>query len=182
MKPSSKWLRSAALTVRLYTDAGLKDGVGSWAFVIVVPDIDRIEGSGLFRSELQCTATAEARAVANALHRLIRSGYAPAGTSIDLYCDHRVVVERIEGRCTTRPGSPAAKAVVVIRKMAEVHGLKIKARWIKGHRPDDAGGHARNNNRCDQLCREARKLPPPPPSPSKARRALMRARALEGRS
>lgn len=159
----------------LYTDAGIKDRVATWATVAIVPGItDPIEASGRLRADTHCSATAELRAIANAVHKLIRRGIVERGDEVRVFTDSRSAVERIERRQVKRPESTMAKATVVIHKLAEVHGVTIRAEWVRGHQPDGASRHAPWNNRCDELCRIARDKP----RPTKARKALEFARRV----
>jgi len=165
------------MIVDLYTDAGIKDGVATWATVAIVPGaVDPFEASGRLRADTNCSATAELRAVANAIHRLVRRGEVHAGDEVHVRTDSRSAVERIMRRQVKRPESTMARATVVIHKLAEVHGLTISATWVPGHRPDASSPHARWNNRCDALCRAARAMP----RPTKARKALNTAKRLSG--
>jgi ribonuclease HI len=170
--------------VDLYTDAGIKDRVATWATVAIVPEAaGPIEASGRLRADTHCTATAELRAIANALHKMITRGDIRRGDEVRVLTDSRAAVERISGRQTKRPQSMMANAVLVIRKAVEVHGITVSAVWIPGHKPDSHSPHARWNNRCDALCRAARQVPAPakkPAGPSKARKALDMARKLSG--
>lgn len=168
------------IKVRLYTDAGIKDGFATWATVAVIPGREPIEVSGRLRDLTTCTATAELRAIANAVHRMIRKGELQKGDNVHIYSDSRAAIDRIAGRMTKRPQSSMAKATIVIRKIAEEHGLTIKATWVPGHKPDDHSPHAPYNNRCDELCRLARSLPVGRVV-SRARKALETAQRLSGR-
>lgn len=167
------------MRVDLYTDAGIKDRVATWATVAIIPEAaGPIEASGRLRADTHCSATAELRAIANALHKLLRAGDIRRGDEVRVLTDSKAAVERISGRQTKRPESTMARAVVVIAKIGEVHGIKVSAVWIPGHKPDDHSPHARWNNRCDALCRAARSMP----RPSKARKAFEIARRLSGGS
>lgn len=165
------------MRVDLYTDAGIKDGVATWATVAVGERLaEPVEASGRLRSDTFCTATAELRSIANALHRMIRRGDVRPGDEVRVLTDNRHAVDRLEGRLTRRPHSTMAKAAAVILSLSEAHGVALSAAWVPGHKPDDHSPHARWNNRCDALCRAARKMP----RPSKARKALEAARRLAG--
>lgn len=165
------------MRVDLYTDAGVKNRVATWATVAIVPGQPPIEASGRLRSDTHCTATAELRAIANALHKLITRGDVHAGDEVRILSDSRHAVDRIAGRLTGRPEGHPAKATIVIHKLAQAHGIAIASAWVPAHKPDGHSPHARWNNRCDALCRAARALP----RPSKARRALDVARKLAGK-
>jgi len=143
--------------VDLYTDAGIKDRVATWATVAIIPDAaGPIEASGRLRADTHCSSTAELRAIANALHKLLRNGDIRRGDEVRVLTDSRSAVERISGRVVKRPESTMAKAALVIAKIVEVHGIAVSAVWIPGHKPDGHSPHARWNNRCDALCRAAR--------------------------
>lgn len=163
------------MKVSLYTDAGIKDRVGTWATVAIVPGLsDPIEASGRLRADTYCSATAELRAIANAVHKLIRRGIVERGDEVRVFTDSKSAVERIERRQLKRPESTMAKATTTIHALAEVHGIKIRAEWVAGHKPDDHSKHAKWNNRCDALCRIARTKP----AATKARKALEFARRV----
>lgn len=164
------------IRVDLYTDAGIKDRVATWATVAVIPGAAPIEASGRLRADTHCSATAELRAIANALHGLIRRGLVHRGDEVRVLSDSRHAVDRIAGRLKGKPEGPPAKATLVILRLAEVHGIAVSSAWVPGHKPDNHSHHAPFNNRCDALCRAARTLP----RPSKARKALDAARRLSG--
>jgi len=151
------------MRVDLYTDAGVRsDGLATWATVAIVEGQEKpIEAFGRLRAGTNCSATAECRAIANALHRLAVAGHLPPGCVVRIYSDSRHAVDRIEGRLKRRPESGMAKAVAVILALRDKRALSLRAFWVPGHKPDDHSPHAKWNNRCDVLCREARKLPPP---------------------
>lgn len=163
------------IRVDLYTDAGLKDRVGTWATVAIVPGLSEpIEASGRLRADVHCTSTAELRAIANAVHKLIRRGIIGKGDEVRVYADNKSAIDRIERRHVKRPESTMAKATALIHKLGEVHGVTIRAQWVPGHKPDSHSPHAKWNNRCDALCRLARSKP----APTKARKALEFARRV----
>lgn len=167
------------MKISLYTDAGIAYGVATWATVVVVEGRDPVEAYGRLRDATGCSATAELRAVANALHKMIRRGELATGDVVRIYTDSASAVGRINGKHTKRPNSSMARATIVIHQLARVHGLSIKAQWVPGHKPDSHSEHAPWNNRCDALCRLARDMPAPPRI-SKARMALAAARRLAG--
>lgn len=164
----------------LYTDAGVKDCVATWATVALREgEVEPLfEASGKMRDQTRCSATAELRAIANALHKLVRLGHIERGGSVQIYTDNVEAVRRITKVSRGRPGSSMAAATLVIRKIGAVHGFGVHAKWVPGHKPDNHSPHARWNNRCDALCRAARDIP----RPTAARKALDIARKLEGRT
>jgi len=167
--------------VDLYTDAGVdqRTFAAQWATVAIVEGVaEPIEAFGRLRADTNCSATAECRAIGNALYSLARAGHLPSGAIVRVYSDSRHAVDRIEGRLKGRPDSTMASAVSVIRAFVEKLGINLRAFWIPGHKDDSHSPHARWNNRCDALCRQARGLPRPSP----ARKALLAARRLEGRA
>lgn len=164
------------MKVDLYTDAGVRNGLATWATVIVKDGVVVRESCGRMRADLKCSSTAEIRAIANALHRMLRAGEISPGDEVHIYSDNQHAVYRITGGWKHKPESAPAKAAAVALSLAEAHGLTLKGHWIKGHRPDGSSKHAKHNNRCDALCREARALP----KPSKARKALAIAKRLAG--
>lgn len=170
----------ASVRVDLYTDAGVKDGVATWATVAVVEGRDPVEHSGRLRDETGCSSTAELRAIANALHRMLATKMIGRGDEVRLYTDSYHAVHRLKGFYRKRPGSSMAKATLVILKIAEVHGIMLSPHHIPSHKPDSFSRHAPFNNRCDKLCRKARGEPPPV-KVTPARKAHVRARALAGK-
>lgn len=143
--------------VRLYTDAGIRNGVATWGIVALLPEGgEPIEAKGRFRQSTGCSTTAELRAIANALHRLARLGHLPPGSAVRVMTDSRHAVDRLTGRMTVRPQSPAAVAAEVVLRIARDRGLSLKVGWVPGHKPDSHSEHAPWNNRADRLCREAR--------------------------
>lgn len=164
------------MRVDLYTDAGVWKGIATWATVIVKDGTVVRESSGRLRADVKCSATAEIRAIANALHRMLRAGEISPGDEVHVYSDNQNAAFRISGGWKHKPESGPAKAAAVAFSIAEQHGITLKGHWVKGHRPDGASKHAKHNNRCDALCREARGLP----RPSKARKALGIAKRLTG--
>lgn len=155
----------SVVKVDLYTDAGVGStkatrGLATWALVAIEVGATEplFETSGVLRDKTRCSGTAELRAIANALHKLHRLGHVERGSEVRIYTDSHGAVERIEGRSTKRPQSPMAKATLVIHKLAEVHGIELRATWIKGHRNANADEHAKWNNRCDWLCRKERRI------------------------
>lgn len=164
------------MTVDLYTDAGLKNGVGTWAFVLVVPGVEPIEASGRFRKDgLACAITAELRTIANALHRLKRSGYVVSGTEVRVITDCKHAVERIKGQSFKRTTPRMAEALAAIE--AQAVGLVLIPQWVKGHQPENSTDpRAVWNRRCDALATKARALP----RPTTARRHHSIAKKLMG--
>lgn len=168
------------MNVDLYTDAGVTmDQVGTWATIIVVPGEDPVERSGRLRERTNCSATAELRAIANALHFMIRKGTIKRGYRVRILTDSAHAVHRLTGVYKRRPKSTMAAAAEVVLKIAADNGITIKPVHIPGHKPDDFSPHAPFNNRCDKLCRQARKLPEVV-KPTKARKALTAAKRLSG--
>lgn len=146
------------MKVDLYTDAGVKDNVATWATVAIIPgQAAPIEASGQMREPLDCPSTAELRAIANALHSLLRAGHISRGCEVRVYTDSLHAVQRISGAVTRKPKSTMAAALTVITKIAATHGITVSAQWVKGHqRLDSDCPHAPHNRRCDVLCRIAR--------------------------
>lgn len=164
--------------IRLYTDAGVRYGVGTWATVIVRDDREPVEAYGRLRESLKCSATAELRAIANALHKMVAKGELATGDRLDIFTDSVAAVQWANGAVTKRKQSKMANASKVIRSIAKTHGLTIRAHWVRGHQPDSASEHAPFNNRCDELCRLARDLPEPAPLKSRAARHVAAVRRL----
>lgn len=166
--------------VALYTDAGVKNDVATWATIIVPEDGKPVERSGRLRDATNCSSTAELRAIANALHSMIRGELIARGSTVTLYTDSFHAVSRLKGVYRKRPESGMAKAATVVLKLAEVHGIDLRPVHIPGHKPDGFSPHAPFNNRCDKLCRAAREtlVGPPPVKRTKASKALAAARRL----
>lgn len=186
------------MTIRLYTDAGVRRGLATWATVAVIPGREPIEASGVMREALKCSTTAEIRAIANALHKLAKDGAIKRGDVVEIFSDSESAVHRINGKVKGRTSKTPATSTATILKIAAENGITISARHIPGHKPATFSEHAPFNNRCDKLVRAARDAvepptkkrkakpprpapaPAPPPRINRARVALDIARRLAG--
>lgn len=148
------------MTVKLYTDAGIRHGVATWAVVGVVDGVVAFESSGKLKADRpdNDSTAAELQAIANALHRAVRAGVVTKGGRVQLICDNQravaIMARKACGRVKERHRVVADAAFAIAAK----HGIAIKSSGVKGHqRLESKCPHAPFNRRADQLCREARK-------------------------
>lgn len=133
----------------VYTDGSLKHGHGSWAFVIVRRGKVLYESTGTAKHTTNNRMEFQA-----AIEALI---YLPLKKQIILYTDSRVLLEAIvkiaewkELGWKKRDGSPIP-SVDQMQQLSElIKNRKIEWRWVKSH------SGAVFNERCDQLCLQAR--------------------------
>jgi ribonuclease HI len=158
----------------LYTDAGnwQKEGLGTWAGILLRRDpegayTEVAEMSGAMAREVTSSTAAEAMAVANSVHRVLRDKHLPPRAKVTVVCDNESVVRYIGATAKHKKGVFRAAeksksegvrdAFAHLRDLAERFDLMFKARWVKGHQPLSNAGHDANfNRRCDALCRKAK--------------------------
>lgn len=148
--------------VELYTDAGVRGTVASWAVVIVRRDgrAGIVEASGLLRGEAD-SYVAEARAIANGLHKARLEGLIARGESVVVRCDNLGVVDRWRGR-PSKTGRPSflkkprpdlVEAFAVVRREVGRLGCSLELRHVKGHVDLSSGDRCSvMNARADALC------------------------------
>lgn len=124
--------------IDIFTDGSHKGKWGSWAYVIVCKDKVIHESCG--RKLKTNSHRMEFEAAIEALSFLKES------SKINLHSDSRVLIKAL----TEKALRPAANA----DQIQKLHELKsrheITWKWVKAH------SGVRHNERCDQLCREAR--------------------------
>jgi ribonuclease HI len=147
----------AKARVEIYSDAGVKCGVGAWGAVIVRLDGRGgiVEASGILRAEVGSdTERAEAQAAANAVAKAKREGLIETGERVVVYCDNQMVVCYWRGTATSKKGRPGIRrALQVIRAIAVELQCVIEFRCVKGHAPLVPGDRQSYlNARADALC------------------------------
>jgi hypothetical protein len=143
--------------VEIYTDAGNRNGVGSWACYALRKDGrgGEFERSGPLRGFLDNSESCETRAIANALHAVFLAGYIDAGDLVVIRSDNMGAVQRINDRTFAR--KPAKRhiweAADYARKLAKKGKFELHCRHVKGHQPLTSSDiHAEGNRRVDKLC------------------------------
>jgi ribonuclease HI len=147
--------------VELFTDAGVRFGLASWAVVILRKDGRGgiVEASGLLRGEAD-SYVAEARAIANGLHKARLEKLIGRGESVVVRCDNLGVVDRWRGRVSRtnapflkKPRPDLVEAFAVIRREVGRLGCSLELRHVKGHSSIASGDRCSiMNARADFLC------------------------------
>jgi ribonuclease HI len=151
--------------VELYTDAGIKEGAGTWATVIVREGFEPVEDSGVLRGRFGSSTAVEVAAIANAIHVARKRGMVERGDVVTVRTDNTNAVARIMRTASERAirkGDPMiTRATEAALALAEAAGITLLAEWVKGHQPlKSTDPHAPFNRRCDVLCRQARAADP----------------------
>ncbi|MFV8259136.1 ribonuclease H family protein [Bdellovibrio bacteriovorus] len=133
----------------VYTDGSVKNGRGSWAYVIVRRDRVLREASG---THLRPTSNQmEFQAAIEALSSL------PENSRIELYTDSRVLIETLQkvpewkvlGWVKSR-GQPIPQ-VSQLKQLDQLLAVRdVQLKWVKAH------SGIKHNERCDVLCIQAR--------------------------
>lgn len=134
----------------IYTDGSHKGRWGSWAFVMLQDGQVIKEVSG---RQLKTGSTRmEFQAAIEALKIL------PPDSKVKLFSDSRILVEAVTSKTDTwmkqgwltknKNPIPNLDLILILQKLNLAH--QIKWHWIKGH------SGVKYNERCDQLCTEAR--------------------------
>lgn len=134
----------------IYTDGSLKKGRGAWAYVIVQNGQVTKESFGVSKNTT-CTRM-EFEAAIQALRFL------PQGATATVYADSRILVDTMtlwlrewkKNNWTKKAGQdiPGVDQMIILDELSQQHSLSW--RWIKAH------SGIVFNERCDQLCIEAR--------------------------
>lgn len=150
-----------AADVELFTDAGVRGCVASWAVVILRRDGRGgiVEASGLLRGEAD-SYVAEARAIANGLHKARLEGLIGRNERVVVRCDNLGVVDRWRGRRThtgaefrKKPRPDLLEAFAVVKREAARLGCRLELRHVKAHVDLAAGDRCSiMNARADALC------------------------------
>lgn len=135
----------------VYTDGSFKNGRGAWAFVIVKNGVVLREGSGAVKNTT-CNRM-EFQAAVEALRTL------PPRSGVTLYSDSRILITTLTQKMPEwkaqgwlkkngRP-IPSLDQVRALDVLNQDH--RIAWRWIKAH------SGILFNERCDELCAQARR-------------------------
>jgi ribonuclease HI len=137
-------------TFEIYTDGSLKKGRGSWAYVIVQSGLVIKEASG--RAKKTTCNRMEFQAAIEALQTL------PPGSQVTLYTDSRNLIDTVTiwsiewkqlGWIKKNSRSiPCLDLILILDALNESH--QIEWRWVRAH------SGVEFNERCDQLCIDAR--------------------------
>ena len=133
----------------IYTDGSHKEGVGSWAYLVVQNGEIVREVSGRER-RTDCNRM-EFQAVIEALKTI------SAGSTVTVHSDSRVLIENIPlfpewsangwVKKNKRPIPNVAQFVIINNLLAE---RQVSFKWVRAHSGNPY------NDRCDQLCVLAR--------------------------
>lgn len=135
-----RFLRSLFFKTRIdiFTDGSHKGKWGSWAYVIVCKDKVIRESCGRKRNTNSHRMEFEA-----AIEAL---SFLKENSNVHLHSDSRVLIKAV-----TQTGLRPATNVDQINKLQELKSRhQITWKWVKAH------SGVEHNERCDQLCREAR--------------------------
>jgi ribonuclease HI len=144
-----RWIKALLPPLQVYTDGSLKEGRGSWAFIVVQGQKIQTERFGKARHTT--SNRMEFQAAIEALKFL------PADRRLIFHTDSRVLLEALRqlplwrGQNWLKSGD---RKIPSVDQMQELDRLiadrKIEWRWVKAH----AG--VAFNERCDELCILAR--------------------------
>lgn len=132
----------------IYTDGSHKDGLGSWAFVIVKRGKVVAENFGYCKNT--SSDRMELQAAIEALQVL------PDQTRVRIHTDSRTLITNMQTRVPEwkRLGWNSKNIIANIDPLKRLNSLsesrKVSWLWVKAH-----SGNV-HNERCDLLCREAR--------------------------
>lgn len=136
--------------LEVYTDGSYKDGVGSWAYIIIQEDhiLKEKFGTKRYTDNLEM----EYQAIIEALHEI------DLDTEVTLYSDSRIVLDNIliEMKDWKKQNwkKKNAKEIPHVEKLRQIDELiqnrKISWKWVKAH----SGNFY--NDYCDKLCIRAR--------------------------
>jgi len=126
--------------IEVYTDGGFKNGRGSWAYVIVQNGEPLREDSGCRRKT--SSNEMEFWAVAEALKTVSRP------TRMTVHTDSRILLKSM---LAENEASAWPKAMGELKALCTGHDVRWK--WVKAHSGN------RFNERCDELCVQARTIP-----------------------
>lgn len=127
----------------VYTDGSFKEGLGSWAYVIVQKNKILSENAGRVRKT--ASTPMEFQAAIEALRSL------PEDSHLTLFSDSRILIDTMTlWRKKNRTPLPFVEQTNTLVALSERRTVSWK--WIKAH----AGN--KYNERCDELCIRARTL------------------------
>ena len=136
--------RRARATLEIYTDGSFKNGRGSWAFVMLRNGVVMREASGTQRKTNSLRM--EMQAVIEALRSLPESS-----AQATVYCDSRPVLDLFLSGVhvsSSKPNYDLASQLLILNQKHTINW-----RWVKAHSGKTF------NERCDELCVQARSAP-----------------------
>lgn len=136
----------------VYTDGSLKRGIGAWAFVVVEDGVVIHEASGRVRRT--DSNRMEFHAAVEALRWL------PVSSEVMLYSDSRILIETLnqwrpvwKASGWTRPRDREIPHLDLLRELdALSESRSVTWKWVRAH------SGIEHNERCDQLCIQARSI------------------------
>ena len=126
--------------MELYTDGSHKNGLGSWAYVIVKKGMTTAEVSGVERKT--SSLKMEIKAAIEALRGISE------GTQATVFSDCRILIDVMTVKNKKTGTSPVADLYDTLFSLAERR--KVNWSWVRAH------SGVSYNERCDQLCLNAR--------------------------
>ena len=140
-------VRRTSPALEIYTDGSLKQGRGSWAYVVVRDGVVVEESSG--RAKRTTSLRMEFMAVIEALKAL------PPATRATIHSDARVMLDDVNDMVTARrrgsrpcPPGPNEDLIKWVKDLSRGHTITWK--WVRAH------SGVPFNERCDALCTAAR--------------------------
>ncbi|MBX9767071.1 MAG: ribonuclease HI [Bdellovibrionales bacterium] len=134
----------------IYTDGSQKKGLGTWSYIIVQDNKIIAESSGK-EKEFDCTRM-EFRAAIEAMNAMPQNSKFTLGTDSKILVD--TMTSEIKKWTANNWRKPNGKSIPNLDLIQELDSLNQKHfihwKWIRGH----AGNIY--NERCDELCRQAR--------------------------
>ena len=129
--------------LEIYTDGSFKNGRGAWAYVVVRRGKVIREASGLVKQV--GSNRMEFQAAIEALRSLKKK------SKVKIYSDSRILIDAVTLATPVlkkdRP-HPYAEQIQIIAKLQQGHSISWQ--WIKAH------SGIKHNERCDELCIQAR--------------------------
>lgn len=140
--------------IEVYSDgsATVATKPGGYGFVVVIDGTKRTEGSGQMLTATNNDAELEGaiQGLASVLKMIVDDPAAfPLGYEVTLVSDSQIVLGWADGTYRFKQKNKRNK---FDQLMYLVKKLRVKTRWVEGHSGDD------NNERCDKLANDARKL------------------------
>jgi len=141
--------------VTAYCDASFgRDRAGGWA-VWLRSSAGRLTRQGPCPPWVKDSVSAELAAIFAAVHLSVATW--SAGVQGVLVCsDCQPALELAAVQRIASAGA-ARRLEERLRSLTDKHGLSLRTRWVKGHRPASAGTAAYLNDWCDRSARAARR-------------------------
>ncbi len=118
----------------IYTDASLKDGLGSYGYWIKSTK-GRIIDQGVFKNRITDSNQAEMQAILKGMTRALSAWDDLEGMLI--VTDSKVAQKVFwKGTCEDFNGNPKpeyANLVKIYKELLEKHNLEVRIKWVKGH-------------------------------------------------